>query len=142
MTREIDPWFVVAPEPPQWPEGWARELPCQADPEAWFPGGGQVPTSIARACWRQCPRRDDCLAYALDVFAAAAQAGASLDEFRGVWGGYGVSDVERIAAGGQPVAQDCGHPDEDWKFSGGRYRCVGCRKGAELRRYGSGRVAA
>lgn len=55
------------------------EIPCRADPAAWWPdrkGVHSVDTLAAVSACHGCPARDACLAYAL-----------AADEREGVWGG-------------------------------------------------------
>lgn len=60
-------------------------VPCQSDPDAWFPESGRAATAV-KFC-RGCPVRVDCAA------AALAQ-----DERHGIWGGLTARQRKRRAA--------------------------------------------
>ena len=61
-------------------------VPCQSDPDAWFPERGGRIDPLIRYC-RGCPVRVDCAA------AALAQ-----DERHGIWGGLTARQRKRRAA--------------------------------------------
>jgi hypothetical protein len=69
-------WLTLSSLLEELPDG---QVPCRADPEAWWPDRKQLnnpATSAAVLACEGCPARDACLAYAL-----------AADEREGIWGG-------------------------------------------------------
>lgn len=112
--------------------GWVDQAACQRyDPELWFADSYTAEESMAlRVCWRECPVREQCLAYALAYVGREPQSG--------IWGGHGANRRVKILDGltadepprwssGQPrwvpvqrMCVDCGV-----EVSRGP-RCMGC----------------
>jgi len=78
---------------PDWPDAACRD----DDPEVWFPtsmASPEVVDPLREVCW-PCPRRDDCLAYAIE----------HREDF-GIWGGMTDSQRRRIRAGRTTAARE------------------------------------
>jgi len=65
------------------------EVPCQADPSAFFPEHG-VSYYVAKQLCRLCPVKLECLEYALGA-----------NETYGVWGGLGPEERGKITNAGR-----------------------------------------
>ena len=67
----------------------AEQVPCERDPDRWWPQGRGVPPDYgpAIAGCRSCPAREPCLRYAV----AAGEKG-------GVWGGTSPDERRQLAA--------------------------------------------
>jgi WhiB family redox-sensing transcriptional regulator len=64
---------------------WHTSAPCaSADPEAWFPEGGEVPRDARQVCFT-CPYRQECLDEAI-----------ALGPSHGWWGGKSARQIRRI----------------------------------------------
>lgn len=66
-----------------------NEVPCQADPSAFFPETGNS-HYVAKELCRLCPVKLECLEYALGA-----------NETYGVWGGLGPDERERLNNAGR-----------------------------------------
>jgi len=70
---------------------WTARAQCAGtDPEIFFPAADD-PATRARAICRQCPVRQDCLAYALDA-----------QEEYGIWGGLGPRERQQLRRQDKP----------------------------------------
>lgn len=66
-----------------WDTGTGTPVPCQMDPDTWFPKKGGSAATAKKFC-AICPARDACLQVAM-----REEAGLEMSSRHGVWGGLG-----------------------------------------------------